>query len=138
MEYFKGYFFTLRMNNESWNITWVFFFFFSLYLGSTLIVVVNGYKAIKEILVTKGASFLDRPGMYPNQVQCQNSPFMFIFIMLSILCFSPLHSLIKPFCITVSLNVCLPVSIVLYFLCLMIILTFCIGVRHRGALRVIK
>lgn len=42
---------------------------FSLYFGSTLVVVVSGYDRIKELLVGKAStSFLDRPVMYANEV----------------------------------------------------------------------
>ncbi|GFR99757.1 cytochrome P450 II f2-like protein II [Elysia marginata] len=39
---------------------------FSLYFGNTLVVVVSGYKTIKEVFVHKGALTSDRPHMFIN------------------------------------------------------------------------
>ncbi|GFO02135.1 cytochrome p450 ii f2-like protein ii [Plakobranchus ocellatus] len=41
---------------------------FSIYFGNTLVVVVNGYKMIRESLVSKGNAFLDRPPMVANDL----------------------------------------------------------------------
>ncbi|RUS78501.1 hypothetical protein EGW08_013748 [Elysia chlorotica] len=40
---------------------------FSLYFGPTLVVVVSGYKTIKEVFVQRGAVSSDRPRMYMNE-----------------------------------------------------------------------
>ena len=41
---------------------------FRLYLGSQLVVVVSGEKALKEVLVTKSAEFAGRPSFYTSDV----------------------------------------------------------------------
>ena len=41
---------------------------FRLYLGSQLVVVVSGEKALKEVLVTKSAEFAGRPNLYTTEL----------------------------------------------------------------------
>ncbi|GFO14279.1 cytochrome p450 ii f2-like protein ii [Plakobranchus ocellatus] len=41
---------------------------FSIYFGSTLVVVVGGFSSVKEMFVQKGAVSSDRPEMFLNKV----------------------------------------------------------------------